>query len=703
VDGDGVEHEKLHLHWRLSEPTATPGEHDKLRLARWLAATLVGGDTTAASPVHPLRLPGSWHRKGEPKLSRVIACNGAAEIHLEQAIDTLQVAIEAAGGKPASAACAASGPPEAPIPLLASAMAAVPNNDDGWDVWNLRGMALHRATAGAPEGLEIWKEWSGKSKKHDPVACDARWEHFKTSPPTKIGAGSIFFWAKAAGWQPPRCFASARQFSASEAGAASDNTARDPVAALIEEFNERYFVVNDGGKAIIYEPSYDSLLKRNSFERISFEDFKKLHSNRRVPKGIDKNGNPNMRRAADVWLEHEHRKQFIHGVTFNPASTDPIPGVYNLWTGLTVAPRAGDWSLLRAHIEEVICDSDSVRINYLMGWLARMVQRPAEQGEVAVVLKGGEGTGKGTLAKALMHLFGQHGMATSNAKHLVGNFNHHLRDCVFLFADEAFFAGDKAHTGVLKSLITEPYLTIEPKYMNAVQSPNFLHVMMASNEEWVVPAAIDARRFFVLEVSEKVKGNHQYFAKIWAQMEAGGYKAMLHDLLAMDLTHFNVRAVPVTAGLKRQRQQSLGTTHKWWVDCLARGYVFKSKCGLSKEFESWHEEVTTELLFASYSEFAKSRSERHPISREALGVFLKGLGAKWSRLTDAIVGEEIADDESGYGGTQRKGVTIKKPRPTGYKLGSLEQARAAFNEVTKLDIQWEPEAGADDEGEFPPF
>ncbi len=153
-----------------------------------------------------------------------------------------------------------------------------------------------------------------------------------------------------------------------------------------------------------------------------------------------------------------------------------------------------------------------------------MFQRPVEQGEVAVVMKGCEGTGKGTLAKALMRMMGQHGLAVSNAKHLIGNFNGHLRDAVFLFCDEAFFAGDRAHVGVLKSLITEPYLTVEAKFQNAVQQPNFLHVMMASNEEWVVPASMDARRFFVLVVSEAKKNDHAYFAAIWKQMEAGGYE-----------------------------------------------------------------------------------------------------------------------------------------------------------------------------------
>ncbi len=170
-------------------------------------------------------------------------------------------------------------------------------------------------------------------------------------------------------------------------------------------------------------------------------------------------------------------------------------------------------------------------------------------------MKGGEGTGKGTLAKVILHITGHHRLAISNPKHLTGAFNAHLRDAVFLFADEALFAGDRSHVGALKSLITEPYLTVEAKFQNAVQSPNFLHVMMASNEEWVVPAAHDARRFFVLEVSDLVKGNHGYFSELWAQLEAGGYTAMLYDLLAMDLTSFNVRAVPTTEGLQRQRSQ----------------------------------------------------------------------------------------------------------------------------------------------------
>ena len=444
------------------------------------------------------------------------------------------------------------------------------------------------------------------------------------------------------------------------------------IDAAVDELNARYMVVNEAGKAVVYEPGFDPVLHRRFFVRIAFEDLNRLYLNRLVEVGMDEKGNPVLRNVAHVWLRHERRRQFINGIRFDPSGAQ-APGVLNLWEGFAVTPRPGDWSLLRQHVQAVICDGDAERFDYLMGWMARMVQRPAEQGEVAVVMKGGEGTGKGTLAKALLKIMGQHGLAISNTKHLVGNFNAHLRDAILLFADEAFFAGDKVHVGTLKSLITEPYLTVEAKFQNTVQSPNFLHVMMASNEEWVVPASQDARRFFVLEVNDAAKGNHEYFGAIATQMEAGGYEAMLHDLLARDLTGFNVRAVPTTEGLQRQQKLSLPTTEAWWQDCLARGYVFRSKLGLEKHFAEWMPEVSTELLFASYTEFAERRRERHPLSRETLGRFMRKMEAQPKRLSPAAGGRapdgrvhsvrECASDRQGSRAPATARVRAGRPPP----------------------------------------
>jgi hypothetical protein len=305
-------------------------------------------------------------------------------------------------------------------------------------------------------------------------------------------------------------------------------------------------------------------------------------------------------------------------------------------------------------------------------------------------MKGIEGAGKGTVARALLHILGQHGLAISNARHLIGNFNGHLRDTVLLFADEAFFAGDRAHVGVLKAIITESTLTIEAKFQNAVQMPNFVHLMMASNEDWVVPASLEARRFFVLEVSGAKANDHSYFAGLWAEMENGGYEAMLQDLLAYDLTLFNHRRAPITAGLQTQMKRSMPTAESWWLEVLHRGYVFKSRLGLEDHFHRWYEQVATDILFDAYETYAKSHGDRHPMGREIFGRFMVRMGAKAIK-PNLVIGEAIQDVDNLYGGTTRKAAPVRADRAHAYNLGSHADARIGFQRVSRLEIDWPDE------------
>ena len=470
--------------------------------------------------------------------------------------------------------------------------------------------------------------------------------------------------------------------------------------AIVSEFNARYSVVNEAGKAVVYAPRHDPLVNRQLFDRLAFEDLRKLYCNRRICVGMDDKGRQVIRGAAEVWLKSPDRRQFIGGVIFDPAARHADPSVLNLWQGFAVKPKLGNWSLLRDHIRDVICGGNEEHFAYLLGWMARMVQHPAEQGEVAVVMRGGEGTGKGTLAKALMRILGQHALTISNAKHLTGNFNAHLPDCVFLFADEAFYAGDKQHVGVLKAIVTEEIIAVEAKYQNAINVRNMLHLMMASNEEWVVPASLDARRFFVLEVTDAHANDHAYFAAIWRQMDAGGYEAMLHDLLHHNLSTFNVRRFPVTEGLRTQRKLTLGTEGQWWLDVLQRGYVFRSKLGLEHEFGKWCRAVSTELLFASYTAFAEARRERHPLSREYFGRFMRHIEARPKRLNEAPIGEHIKDVPTTFG-TSRQAAVVMHPRPTGFLLEELDVARQQFLTATGLKAEWLDDAAdeADEAGE----
>jgi hypothetical protein len=158
---------------------------------------------------------------------------------------------------------------------------------------------------------------------------------------------------------------------------------------------------------------------------------------------------------------------------------------------------------------------------------------------------------------------------------------------------------------------------------------------------------------------------------------------MLHDLLRYDLTGFNVRNAPKTAALQDQTHFSLDTTHAWWREVLERGYVFESKLGLEKDLHIWIDPVSTQLLYTSYCQFAASRRERHPLHRGALLEFLMSkMRCEDTRPRGiSILGEhkpkQIAE-------------TVVSTRARCLRVGTLEEARVAFEKGTGLVIEREP-------------
>jgi hypothetical protein len=91
VNGGGEAEDKLHLHWRLREPATGEGLK-KLKHARDLAARLVGGDPSNKTVCHPIRWPGSWHRKSTPRLCEIVSHNADTEINLDDALAALKAA-----------------------------------------------------------------------------------------------------------------------------------------------------------------------------------------------------------------------------------------------------------------------------------------------------------------------------------------------------------------------------------------------------------------------------------------------------------------------------------------------------------------------------------------------------------------------------------------------------------------------------------
>jgi hypothetical protein len=282
-------------------------------------------------------------------------------------------------------------------------------------------------------------------------------------------------------------------------------------------------------------------------------------------------------------------------------------------------------------------------------------------------------------------IFGQHGLSVAHGQHLHGKFNDHLHDCCLLFADEAVAPGDRQAEQAIKALITEPTIFIEPKGLKGFQVTNRLHVIMASNERWVVPAGEDERRFAVFDVSSHLKvppdagrdhPNAQFWDALYKEIEGGGIDAFLDHLLGMDLTDWHPRrSVPQTSGLLDQKVSSLRDFPRVWFEILASGEL--PDMAATQGYGGDHVFVSTRQLW-NYARAAQTRLES--ITETGVGMFLDDMGFR----------------------------KVENARPRGYVLPPLSDARSAWDEKMFRfgwgDARaWDLDGGRGDYGDDRPY
>jgi hypothetical protein len=270
--------------------------------------------------------------------------------------------------------------------------------------------------------------------------------------------------------------------------------------------------------------------------------------------------------------------------------------------------------------------------------MAALVQWPGRHAFTAVVLRGGQGVGKGHLAHlmlgALFHP--QQYLHIIGAGMLTGRFNEHLSGKVLVFADESTWGGDMQAADKLKGMVTESTIPIERKFLPLVEEPSALHIVIASNNEWPISIPPDDRRFCVFDVAADMRQNDDYFRPLREELENGGRAAMLHDLLNFTVDEPLLRHPPSTKAKRDVMTQSLKPIERWWYEKLQEGAMsYTTTEGSGVEYhEDWPEGIPKEQLHQDYLTFLdKHREQRARRSTETeLGMFLsKYAGARSSR------------------------------------------------------------------------
>lgn len=424
------------------------------------------------------------------------------------------------------------------------------------------------------------------------------------------------------------------------------------------ELNKNHAVIMLGGKCCVLNEVVDPTFGRIDIDFSSFPDFKNRYCNNRVMVS-DSEGRSRSVSVAKLWLEWEGRREY-DGIVFAPGRT--IDRYYNLYRGFSVEPKKGNWSLLRAHIHNVICSGNATHFEYLMAWMANAVQDPGgDKPGTSIVLKGKRGTGKGCFVSAFGKIFGNHFLPITNPSQLTGRFNQHLKDAIIVFADECFYAGDKTAEGALKGMITEPEWLIEPKGKDSYTVKNYVRLIVASNEDWIVPAGPEERRFFVLEVSDSGMQKREYFDPLWREIENGGRAAFLYDLLKLDTSKVDLRQAPKTNALFDQIEQSMDPVGKFWFE--------KLRCGtILEEDQEWKPYAITTKIYSEYINFCKNIGKTYCLAPNSFSKKLK----HYARI---VVRNRVQSSEYGK-------------REWALFFDDLDACRVYFEQKISMKMEW---------------
>ena len=375
----------------------------------------------------------------------------------------------------------------------------------------------------------------------------------------------------------------------------------------------------------------------DDFEFMQRADFINKYEDLIVPVVTDE-GDSKEYEVAKYWLRYAPKKHYdrIVFVPCGPDADDPAKAnEYNMWRGFAVKPRKGDWSRMKRHVFNNVCQRDKELFRWLLGWMAQLVQDPANKMGTAVILKGLKGTGKSKLGDHLVEIIGTNNSITvAEEKHLTGQFNGHMARCIFVLGEEITWGGYENKNSVLKHLITGLRMMIENKGIDATSVDNHIHLMATTNKDWSVPASEDERRFFVLEVGEEQMKNGKYFGAIDDEMYDGGQEAMLYDLLHFDYSNIDLRNPPRTDALRGEIEQGFAPHEKWLMDAIAEGYFttytdMENGSTIDLYFDA-PREIDKAKVLASYKAFARDERKK-PISANKLTRWLKKFGVTVDR------------------------------------------------------------------------
>lgn len=267
-----------------------------------------------------------------------------------------------------------------------------------------------------------------------------------------------------------------------------------------------------------------------------------------------------------LWLEHPQRQTVLQeAVGFDPTERN-AQVICNLWGGWPTSPKQGKCDALLRILEHLCSREDRPRevFQWVLKWMAYIVQHPGAKMQTALLIHGPEGTGKNTVFGAYRQAFGRYGCTFTQVE-LESQFNGWSSGKLFGIGNEVVTRAELYHQqGRLRNMITETEWTVNEKNLPTRLEQNHCNFVFFSNRIDIAKLDPDDRRYCVIWTPGPADGALYLEAK--DELEDGGAEALhWHLLHEVDTADFDAHTKPPMTRAKRELiGLSMDVTERFW-------------------------------------------------------------------------------------------------------------------------------------------
>ena len=333
------------------------------------------------------------------------------------------------------------------------------------------------------------------------------------------------------------------------------------LARPLHQLNDRVTYVHNPGLIVVHE----------SGQKLSAAQFKdqSFASTNYTEQVVRENGSISLRPAAagTAWIKWPLRRE-VGQLTYAPGRPTTIVGStvlrssYNTWPGWGVAPEAGDVSMFKRLIDHLF--PEPVSKQWFLRWCAYPLRYPGVKMFTSAVIHGRvHGTGKSMIGYTLGRIYGKN-FTEIKQSDLHANFNEWAENKQFVLGDDVTGSDRRADADMLKKLITQRELRLNPKYIPSYVVPDCINYLWTSNQPDAFFLEDGDRRFFIHEVSVQPLSEEFYLDyDLW--LDTGGSQAVFDYLLKLDLGDFNPAAPALKTLAKARMTEDVRSDLGSWV------------------------------------------------------------------------------------------------------------------------------------------